>query len=57
MVVVGPLYEEEGVRYGSFGASAATGNADPGVSDREAEDARLLGERVARVAKRLYSGR
>jgi NAD(P)H dehydrogenase (quinone) len=38
---------------GSIGAQAVTGAADPGMSDEEIENARLLGARVARIAKEL----
>lgn len=57
MVVVGPHYEMEGVRFGGFGASATTGPSDPGVSEAELENARRLGERAARVAGRLRAAR
>ncbi len=47
MVLVAP--------YGSLGASATTAvpESDKGVDDRELEEARRLGERAARVARRM----
>jgi NAD(P)H dehydrogenase (quinone) len=53
MVIVGPHYEEDGFRFGGFGVSATTGVDSPGVDEAEATRARLLGERVARVAGRF----
>lgn len=49
MIVAGPLYES----WGTFGASAVTDAPDPGVSEYELNDARRLGERVARLALKL----
>lgn len=49
MIVAGPLYES----WGTFGASAVTDEPDPGVSEYELNDARRLGERVARLALKL----
>lgn len=46
MIVVGPLYES----WGTFGSSARTAPPDEGVNEEELDDARRLGERVARVA-------
>jgi len=55
MIVVGPHYEEAGFRFGSFGVAATTGVDSPGLDEAELTRARLLGERVATVAKR-YGG-
>lgn len=52
MMVVGPVYREGDFRYGAAGVSAITGASDPGVSNAELEDARLLGQRVAELAVR-----
>jgi NAD(P)H dehydrogenase (quinone) len=46
MIVVGPLYES----WGTFGSSARTAPPDEGVNEEELDDARRLGDRVARVA-------
>ncbi len=54
MIVVGPTYETPTMQYGQMGASAVTGSHDPGVDDDELGDARVLGERVARVMQRLW---
>lgn len=54
MIVAGPLYDDGGFRYGTYGASAATGAGPPG--ERELDDARRLGERVARLALRQRTG-
>ena len=56
MIIVGPLYEQEGTKYGVFGASAVTDRPKKGVNEDELDDARLLGERVATVAKRFRGG-
>lgn len=48
MVVAGPLYDDGGFRYGTYGASADTGAEPPG--NRELDDAHRLGERIARLA-------
>ena len=55
MVVAGPLYQDaEGEDiWGEMGSSAMTGPLDPGVGDGEIDAARRLGERVARLAKRM----
>lgn len=55
MIVAGPLYQDaEGEDiWGEIGATAMTGPLDPGVGDGELDAARRLGERVARVAKRV----
>lgn len=55
MIVAGPHYEEGGFRFGSFGVAATTGVDSPGLDEAELTRARLLGERVATVAKR-YRG-
>jgi NAD(P)H dehydrogenase (quinone) len=51
MIVVGPVYDEG--KYGAFGASALTNDSQKGISEDEFGDARLLGERVAAVAKQF----
>jgi NAD(P)H dehydrogenase (quinone) len=58
MVVAGPLYEdEEGDDiWGEVGSSAITGPLDPGLGPGEIDAARRLGERVARVAKKMKAG-
>jgi len=50
MIIAGPLYEA----WGTFGATSMT-DTEPhdGVDDYELNDSRLLGERVAQVAKRI----
>ncbi|MFC1763751.1 flavodoxin family protein [Planctomycetota bacterium] len=55
MVVAGPLYRNEvtGSIWGESGAAAITGALDPGVSKEELDGAQRLGERVARLAKKL----
>jgi NAD(P)H dehydrogenase (quinone) len=55
MIVAGPLYQNDktGSVWGEAGAAAMTGPLDPGVSQSELDSARLLGERVARLAKKL----
>ena len=57
MVVAGPLYQdEEGDDiWAEIGASAATGPSDPGLSEGELDAARRVGERVARVARKMKS--
>ena len=55
MIVAGPHYEEGGIRFGGFGVGATTGADSPGLDEAELSRARLLGERVATVAKR-YRG-
>ena len=59
MIVAGPLYQNDktGSIWGEVGAAAMTGPLDPGVSESELDSARLLGERVARLAQRLRLGR
>jgi NAD(P)H dehydrogenase (quinone) len=55
MLVAGPLYQDaEGDdQWGEAGSTAMTGPLDPGVGDHELDAARRLGERIARVAKKL----
>jgi len=59
MVVAGPLYQDkEGDdKWAELGAAAMTGPLDPGVDekelDAELDAARRLGERVARLAKKM----
>lgn len=57
MVVAGPLYQDaEGDDiWAESGASAMTGPLDPKVGEHELDAARRLGDRVARLARRLYS--
>jgi NAD(P)H dehydrogenase (quinone) len=51
MIVVGPVYDEGG--YGAFGATALTADPKKGIGEDEFGDARLLGARVAAVAKQF----
>jgi NAD(P)H dehydrogenase (quinone) len=55
MIVAGPLYSDaEGKDiWGEPGSSAMTGPLDPGVSPAELDAARRIGERVARLAKKM----
>ena len=55
MVVVGPLYQDEDGedQWGEIGATAMTGPLDPGVGEGELDGARRLGQRVARVARKM----
>ncbi len=55
MVVAGPLYEDEegDDKWAEAGSTAVTGPLDPGVGDHELEAARRLGDRIARLAKRM----
>jgi NAD(P)H dehydrogenase (quinone) len=55
MVVAGPLYQNDqtGSTWAEMGATAMTGPLDPGVSRSELDAAQRVGERVARLAKRL----
>ena len=57
MVVAGPLYQNEktGSVWAESGAAAITGPLDAGVGEGELDGARRLGERVARLAKKLRS--
>jgi multimeric flavodoxin WrbA len=52
MVVAGPLYQDEEGQdiWAEVGAGAMTGPIDPGISPKELDSARRLGERVARLA-------
>jgi NAD(P)H dehydrogenase (quinone) len=49
-VIVGGV-DEAG--FGTMGAQATTGAADPGISEKELEEARRFGERFARVTVKL----
>jgi len=55
MVVAGPLYRNDktGSVWAEAGAAAMTGPIDPGVGEAELDGARRLGERVARLARKL----
>ena len=55
MVVAGPLYRNDrtGSVWAEAGASAMTGPLEPGVGEGELDGARRLGERVARLAKKM----
>ena len=55
MVVAGPLYRNEktGSIWGESGAAAITGPLDSGVSEKELDGARRLGERIARLAAKM----
>ena len=57
MVVAGPLYQDaEGDdKWAETGAAAMTGPLDPGVSEKELDAARRLGQRMARLAKKLHA--
>ncbi len=52
MLVAGPLYEDEegDDKWGEIGVTAMTGPLDPGVGPKELEQARRLGDRLARLA-------
>jgi len=58
MLVAGPLYQDETGEdiWGEMGSSAMTGPLDPGVGEGEVDAARRLGDRVARLAKKLKAG-
>ena len=56
MMVLGPIYRDGPEGWGEIGATAATGDDDPGLSDAELEGGRRLGDRVARAAARLAGG-
>jgi len=45
--------EVSGSIWGESGAAAITGPLDPGVSDKELDGARRLGERIARITKNI----
>ena len=55
MRVAGPLYHNElsGSIWGESGAAAITGPLDPGVSDKELDGSRRLGERIAHITKKI----
>jgi NAD(P)H dehydrogenase (quinone) len=55
MVVAGPLYEDEqgDDKWGELGAGAMTGPIDPKISPAELDSARRVGERIARLAKKM----
>jgi len=55
MVVAGPLYSDaEGEdKWAEVGAGAMTGPLDPGVGDAEIDSAHRLGQRIARLAKKM----
>lgn len=55
MIVAGPLYEsvERGTEWGEMGSSAMTGPLDPGVSEGQRDAARRLGERIARLTRKM----
>lgn len=57
MVIAGPLYQDEEGEdiWAEIGASAATGPSDPGLSEVELDAARRVGDRVARVARKMKS--
>ncbi len=58
MVVAGPLYQNDrtGSVWAEVGAAAMTGPLDPGVSQGELDSAQRLGERIARLMKKLRAG-
>jgi NAD(P)H dehydrogenase (quinone) len=55
MVVAGPLYQNEAGTdiWGEIGSTAMTGPIDPGVGPAEIDGAHRLGDRIARLAKRM----
>ena len=53
MVVAGPTHEEAEVKFGYPGASALTPTPGSDFSAAELENARLLGERIARLALKV----
>jgi len=57
MLVAGPLYQDEegDDKWAESGAAAMTGPLDPGVSEKELDGARRLGQRIARLAKKLHA--
>ena len=55
-VVAGPLYQDDGVRFGYPGASATTPTPGEPLTEDEREEGRRLGQRVADVARRLRHG-
>jgi NAD(P)H dehydrogenase (quinone) len=56
MLVAGPLYQTDrpGDIWGEPGSSAMTGPLDPGVGPGELDAARRLGERIARLARKVH---
>ena len=52
-VVVGGV---DDVGFGTMGTEATTGPADPGISDKELEEARRFGERFAQVTLKMRAG-
>jgi NAD(P)H dehydrogenase (quinone) len=60
MVVAGPLYhdeEREDVIWAEAGAAAMTGPLDPGVGPQELDAAQKLGDRLARLARKMQPAR
>jgi NAD(P)H dehydrogenase (quinone) len=57
MVVAGPLYQDEEGEdiWAEVGAAAMTGPLDRGVSADEIDGAHRLGERLARLARKLHT--
>src|SRR5271157_5514365 len=53
-VVVGGV-DDQG--FGTLGPEATTGPADPGIGDKELEEARRFGERFARTTRQLRAAR
>ena len=43
--------------FGTLGAEATTGTADPGVSEKELEEARKFGDRFARMTVKVRTGK
>ena len=43
--------------FGTLGPEATTGPADPGVSEKELEEARRFGERFARLTRQMRGSR
>jgi NAD(P)H dehydrogenase (quinone) len=59
MVVAGPLYQDEEGEdiWAEAGSAAMTGPLDPGVGPKELDAAARLGDRLARLAKKLGPAR
>ena len=59
MVVAGPLYQDEEGEdiWAEAGAAAMTGPLDPGVGPKELDAAARLGDRLARLAKKMQPAR
>ena len=55
MLVAGPLYQDETGKdiWGEMGSTAMTGPLDPGIGTADIDGAQRLGERIARLAKKL----